>query len=348
MTKELIINHILNLEGGYTNDAEDAGGPTNWGITLSDLRHWRGDDSLTALDVKALSREEAIKIYDAFYWKKMNLDLLNHPAMQLVLFDCGVNRGISASVKQAQTQINLMTGENVLTVDGDLGPKTAAALNTITDDVSYCREFQQTSRNAYVDIVKRKPSQIVFLRGWINRTHATDDLIFTGKPLSIPNEKPDGKPDTEEPVPVDEGLKWIDVAKKELGIHEIKGGENPRIIEYHSHTTGKFDEDEVPWCASFVTWVLDTSGFKSTKNALAMSYATYGEKLNGPKVGCILVFAWGNGGHHVGFCEDYTAEEVQCLGGNQGDSPRSGGAVNYKWYSRKKVVAYRWPVNPAH
>lgn len=141
---------------------------------------------------------------------------------------------------------------------------------------------------------------------------------------------------------------WMDIAKKEIGVHEIRGGETARILEYHNASYGKFDEDEVPWCASFCNWVLDKVGFfrkDDPNDALAVSFATYGQKLSGPKIGCVLVFRWAGGGRHVAFCSDFTSDQVKALGGNQSDSLfGSGGAVNEKWQSRKFVTDYRWPV----
>ena len=49
------------------------------------------------------------------------------------------------------------------------------------------------------------------------------------------------------------------VSIAEIGQKEIKGAEhNSRIIEYHA-TTGGFKNDETPWCASYVNWVIKES-----------------------------------------------------------------------------------------
>jgi uncharacterized protein (TIGR02594 family) len=133
---------------------------------------------------------------------------------------------------------------------------------------------------------------------------------------------------------------WMTVANAEVGQKEIVGGQdNPRIVEYHQATTLKADDDETAWCSSFVCWCLAKAGYASTKSAWAQSFANYGTKLDGPKKGCIVVFKWSSSSGHVGFCEDFDADTVMVLGGNQSN------AVNHKEFSRgPSIIGYRWPV----
>jgi uncharacterized protein (TIGR02594 family) len=138
--------------------------------------------------------------------------------------------------------------------------------------------------------------------------------------------------------PVTNKTPWIDIAKAEIGVKEKRGGENPRIIEYHSHTTLKATEDEVAWCSAFMCWCLEKVGYKSTKSAWARSYENYGKKLEKPKIGCIAVFDWQDGSGHVGFVSSFTEQTVTILGGNQSDS------VCLTTFSRKNISAFRWPV----
>jgi lysozyme family protein len=58
---------LLAHEGGYTNDAADPGGPTNFGITIYDYRKYVKPDA-TAADVKRMKLDEAKAIYRAKYW----------------------------------------------------------------------------------------------------------------------------------------------------------------------------------------------------------------------------------------------------------------------------------------
>lgn len=134
--------------------------------------------------------------------------------------------------------------------------------------------------------------------------------------------------------------KWLTIARKEKGVHETPGPKaTARIVEYDSATTLKATSDEVPWCAAFVSWCLEQAGIKSTRSAAAMSYADYGEDLgNTPKLGCIVVFEWDSGGHHVAFYVGAASDEyINCLGGNQHD------AVNITSFPVANVLSYRWP-----
>lgn len=133
---------------------------------------------------------------------------------------------------------------------------------------------------------------------------------------------------------------WLTWAKGELGQKEIRGGENPRILWYHTHATktGTFKEDEIPWCASFICSALRETGFPDTNNALAASYINYGVPCDKDANGAITIFKWSDGSHHVSLRAvnpDFPGKTY--LGGNQKDS------VRYTDYNQKYVVASRWP-----
>lgn len=94
--RDASIKITLGYEGGYTNDAADPGGPTNWGITIYDARmYWKKD--ATASDVKAMPLSVAIGIYQSKYWAKMNCDA-DPDGVDLVTFDYGVNSGVGRAI----------------------------------------------------------------------------------------------------------------------------------------------------------------------------------------------------------------------------------------------------------
>lgn len=82
----------------YTNNPDDPGGATRWGVTLGTLQGWRqtqtGDSSLalTADDVKQLSEAEAVEIYKYDFFEQPRFDRL--PAEILPqIFDISVLQG---------------------------------------------------------------------------------------------------------------------------------------------------------------------------------------------------------------------------------------------------------------
>ena len=108
----------LAEEGGYTDDAGDPGGPTNFGITLATLTSWRGV-ACSAEDVHELTQVEVVALYRERYWDVVRGDDL--PAgLDLMVWDEGVNAGPATAARFLQRAVNT-------TPDGEIGPLTLAA-----------------------------------------------------------------------------------------------------------------------------------------------------------------------------------------------------------------------------
>jgi uncharacterized protein (TIGR02594 family) len=130
---------------------------------------------------------------------------------------------------------------------------------------------------------------------------------------------------------------WIVIAEAEKGTDEIVGSQhNPRVVEYHS-TTGKWDNDEVAWCSSFVNWVMIKAGHKPTGSAQAISWAKWGKKLDRPAYGAIAVFSYGGGKGHVGFVIGKKGDKLLILGGNQSNT------VKVSSFGTSQIIAYVVP-----
>ena len=57
---------------------------------------------------------------------------------------------------------------------------------------------------------------------------------------------------------------WMMIAEAELGITEFPGAKhNNRILEYHATTGLSADDDETPWCSSFVNWNFQQLGMRA-------------------------------------------------------------------------------------
>jgi len=79
------LDFTLQWEGSYVNDPDDKGGETKWGISKR---------AYPEVDIKNLTREEALRIYQRDYWIAAGCDSLSYP-MNVVVFDSAVNCGVA-------------------------------------------------------------------------------------------------------------------------------------------------------------------------------------------------------------------------------------------------------------
>lgn len=161
--------HVVGVEGSFSNDKADRGGATMYGITHAELSRWRGY-KVTVDEVRHLTIDEAKKIYKRNYWDEMKLDLIAKDERCLLLFDQGVNRGTATAIKQAQAVVGVQW-------DGKNGPITSKAVNEF-DKTEFCRNYLKASITAYANICIKNNSQLVFLRGWLNRAYKLMDACW--------------------------------------------------------------------------------------------------------------------------------------------------------------------------
>lgn len=180
-TVDELIDLILKHEGGYVNHPSDRGGPTNWGITQANLSSWRGRKT-SIQEVKTMSREEARTIYRRRFFEKPRMDLLP-PGIQAQVFDLGVNAGPSVAIRQMQEILN--EAGFACVVDGTIGSNTSRvawaawrAMGTYLTNALVERRIQ-----FYEGIIRRRPSQAVFRKGWLSRANSfvvSNPVILAG------------------------------------------------------------------------------------------------------------------------------------------------------------------------
>ncbi|NSY68929.1 glycoside hydrolase family 108 protein [Agrobacterium tumefaciens] len=166
---------MFGHEGGYVNVKSDRGGPTKYGITHKTLAAARGVTSVTAAQVKAMTREEAVEIYRRSYWAQAGGDLLPS-GLDYAAFDFGVNSGPQTAVKklQAVLQAKKVYAGNI---DGHIGEQTIAAMSAYPGGVKeliidYCEERMRYLRS----LTNAKTGFPVNGRGWTIRVTGVDPL----------------------------------------------------------------------------------------------------------------------------------------------------------------------------
>lgn len=133
---------------------------------------------------------------------------------------------------------------------------------------------------------------------------------------------------------------WLRRARNEMGVSEVMGEKhNARILEYHAETKLKATSDETPWCSAFACAMMEWSGVPSPKSAAARSWLTWGEAIDKPTLGCVVVLKRGTSetSGHVGFYVGEAPGFVQLLGGNQANT------VSMASFPISMLLGYRLP-----
>ena len=94
------------------------------------------------------------------YWDKCHADKIKNQAIAEITVDWCVNSGMVGLRK-----VQEIAGTKP---DGISGPKTLAAING-ADQKELFERIWKARQQFYVNIVKRNPSQKVFMNGWMNR-----------------------------------------------------------------------------------------------------------------------------------------------------------------------------------
>lgn len=153
------LDRVLKHEGGYVNDPLDSGGRTNLGVTQRVWEEWVGHP-VSEADMKALTPQKVAPMYKMKYWNPSYCEKLPK-GLDYVVFDFAVNAGPGRSVKTLQSTIGVLS-------DGVIGPRTMAAINA-ADSKVLVNKFSDARAEFYQGIVARKPDQVRFIRGWLNR-----------------------------------------------------------------------------------------------------------------------------------------------------------------------------------
>jgi lysozyme family protein len=172
-----MIDDILRREGGYVDHPADRGGPTNFGITIDTLSRYQGRQALKS-EVQSLSEDVARDIYERNYFYGPRIDRLPEQ-IQPFVFDCAVNHGARRAVKFVQDVVNAAGRQPPLDVDGALGPNTLKGIAWAQEQMGefFLKALLEERRNFYKVIVAARPSQEVFLKGWMNRVNEFEQEI---------------------------------------------------------------------------------------------------------------------------------------------------------------------------
>lgn len=177
----------LKNEGGYVNDATDAGGETYKGISRTYHPDWSGWAVIDAarggagfpksLDNNAALGDAVAAFYKQQFWNQFMGDAISDQAIAQELFDTSVNMGVNRAVEFLQEGINLLNRNQQnypdIVVDGKFGRNTLNTLQTCLSQqngAAYLLKLMNVLQGMhYIEYAQRKPSQEKYIRGWLSR-----------------------------------------------------------------------------------------------------------------------------------------------------------------------------------
>ena len=144
---DYFIERVLVHEGGYVNDPRDPGQETRWGISKRAYPH---------LDIRNLTRAQAVDIYRRDFWQRVRGDELPREFAFQAL-DAAVNHGIGNAVRWMQRAAGVAD-------DGVIGPVTLAAVQR-AQPADLVLRFNAERLRFYAKLT----TFATFGRGWVNR-----------------------------------------------------------------------------------------------------------------------------------------------------------------------------------
>ncbi len=176
---DIAVQKVLEHEGHFSNDPDDPGGATNYGISLRfllqseegmpahifetlDVDH---DGTITAEDIQKMTVEQAKEIYKTLFWDKNDYNKINPQWIAVKVFDLCVNMGAPQAHKCLQRAVRAASSI-VLEDDGVLGPKTIAAVNGVNLNM-LLSALKSEAAGFYRSLNRPK-----YLAGWLNRAYS--------------------------------------------------------------------------------------------------------------------------------------------------------------------------------
>jgi lysozyme family protein len=171
----ILIEEVIQREGGYVNHPADRGGATNWGITEAVARQqgYKGD-------MRGLAKSEAVDIYRRLYWLSPRYDAVADiaPALAAELFDTGINMGTGTATGFLQRALNALNRNGSdysdIAIDRKIGPATLSALAAFLkkrgkhSEGVIIKAVDALQGAHYVRLAETRPSQEAFLYGWLS------------------------------------------------------------------------------------------------------------------------------------------------------------------------------------
>jgi len=152
----ILFSGILKIEGGLTNDKNDKGGLTKYGISQARFPN---------VDIANLTESQALELYRVHFWDNYHIGEVCNQLTANLIFTLIVHSEHNG-VKIIQRACN-DCGSNI-NIDGRIGIATLTAINNSNQQLLQAN-IRLAECRYYLAICDHDKSQQKFFRGWIRR-----------------------------------------------------------------------------------------------------------------------------------------------------------------------------------
>lgn len=173
------VDFVLENEGGLAQNPNDAGGITNFGVSLrflrevipENLRRYGIFDPVTDTTIRDLTLDQAKFIYRGEFWDHAPFEKIKNQRVCNYIFDMAINMGIADGVKIVQRSLwAVFFNQGIVKDDGALGEQTLIRLNFFEHD-EILPVLVASRASFYRLLVEIRPKDKENLNGWLKRCY---------------------------------------------------------------------------------------------------------------------------------------------------------------------------------
>lgn len=169
-----LISAVIAIEGGYSNDPDDSGGETIYGITIRTARKHGYTGPMMDMP-----RSIAERIYEEAYWYEPGFYDVSmvYQRVGRELFDTGINCGVSKAAEFLQMALNALNRQGAdyadIAEDGDAGPATLRALAAYKSvrgavgELVLLKALNCLQGAYYIELSRTRQKDERFVYGWL-------------------------------------------------------------------------------------------------------------------------------------------------------------------------------------
>lgn len=154
-----VIDFIRECEGSWSDDANDAGGCTLYGISIKTYKAYYGNN-MQCKDLRQMTPEEWYNIFKKGFYDKANCGEINNDSIALLVCDMCWGSGTVTAARRIQKTLGCK-------VDGHIGDETLAALNA--NDREVFDKLWNMRKSWINELVKNNPTNKNYEKGWMSR-----------------------------------------------------------------------------------------------------------------------------------------------------------------------------------